>query len=115
MHLDVDDSCVFIDVMNLLPILAAVGCLEQTALFVWTPKPTERTDINNVGIFRVNSDPTDLKGLFQPHVLPGFATISRFVNTISPGNTVTWICLTGSNPNDIRIGLTDFHVPDGNR
>ena len=62
----------------------------------------------------MNSQSSRLERLFEPHVLPSFATVERFVDAIAPRNTVSGIRFAGSHPYDVRIALGYLDVADGN-
>ena len=105
-----------IDVENFLPGLTAIDCLEQSSFRVLVPhKSAQRTDPNDVRILRMNGECPGLKRLLQPHVLPGLAAVSRFVNAVAPGNAVAGIGFSSPDPDDVRIALRDLHVTDRNR
>jgi len=93
-----------VDVVNLVPGLAAVGGLEQTAFFVRTIQSSERADINDIGVFGMDDDSANLKGLVKAFVLPVFAAVGREVDAIAIGDGVARVGLAGADPDDVAIG-----------
>ena len=63
-------------VQNFLPGLSPIRCLEQSPLFIRTPKPPEGTYKYNVIVFGMDRDAPGLECLVEPHILPGLTTIS---------------------------------------
>ena len=66
------------------PTLTTVHCLVETALGVVAVEVAENCHVDDVGISWVHDDTTDVTRIRQAHVLPGFASISTFVNTVAP-------------------------------
>ena len=60
---------------------------------------------DGIGIIRTNDNTRDLMGFFKPYIIKGLSTIGRFINTVSPGDTVSLISFSCSYPDRIRILL----------
>src|SRR5438067_12671808 len=58
----------------------------------------------------MDHDAGDVMGLGQSHMLPSFAGVGGFVNTISPGRTLAIVGFTGANPHDRGIGRRDSDI-----
>ena len=80
-----------VDVECFGPGLTAVRSHKDAAFFVWTKRVSERADVNNVRILRIDDDRGNTFGVFEAHVLPGLAAVRRLVNTIAKGNTVAHV------------------------
>src|SRR5258706_1988830 len=100
MHLHIDPPRLVIDIQDSLPGTAAVHGFVEAALFAGAVKPAESANIDDVGIGAMDGDTADLERLLQPHVLPGFAAIGRFVDAIAPGDRVSRIVLAVADPDD---------------
>src|ERR1019366_3336108 len=74
LSLHVVDSGFLILIQNLLPVLAAVGCLVNPALRAGPATPSSRHQ-NNVGIPRIDHDPGDDVGFAQADIRPGRSSI----------------------------------------
>src|SRR5580692_2532262 len=61
--------------------------------------------INGIWIYRVNDDPVNVPCILQPHSLPSFARIQAFEDPFANIHGVPWVPFSGSNPNNIWIGL----------
>src|SRR5438093_895047 len=53
---DIRTAAVFINEQRLRPGLTAVRCFEDTALFVRSPRASERSDISDIRVARINLD-----------------------------------------------------------
>src|ERR1043165_641779 len=95
---DVGDACVLADVENVLPRLAAVGSLEQTALAARSPQRTLRGHIDDVRVFRIDGDAADVLGSFETDVFPTAAAVVRLVNTVTIGNAALAVVLPSADP-----------------
>src|SRR6478672_2308334 len=74
-HRQINHARVFVDEEHIVPGLAPVSRLVNTALFVWPPQMTEHSRVDNVWITRVDDYAADMSGIAQPHVLPGLASV----------------------------------------
>src|SRR5262249_23710215 len=83
-HDEIGRPGLVIDVQNLLPGLAAIGRLEDAALFVGREQVAQRRDVDDVRVDRVDDDASDVLAVLQAHVLPGAAGVGRFVNAVAP-------------------------------
>jgi hypothetical protein len=68
---------------DFLPVLAAVCGAKHSALFVRSEYVTLRADVNDIGIVRMNAHASDLPGVLESDVLPGFAGVRRFIDAVS--------------------------------
>ena len=102
-HDDLDNTDLLGDIEDLLPRLAAVGGLEDTALFVVGVLMTERSDIHDVIILRVDDDATDVVSVVEAHVLPCAPRVSRLEHARAGIRTTRHHRLAGADPDQIRI------------
>src|SRR5262249_54470064 len=112
-HDDVNHAGLVIDVVDLLPGLAAVGGLEQAALRVGAVEAAQRADVDGVRVLGVDHNLADLEGLLEAHVLPGLAAVGGLVDAVAPGNRVARVGLAGADPDDVLVGGGDADVADG--
>src|SRR3954467_8765333 len=76
---------------------------------------SERADVNDVGVLRMDGDGGDVLRIFEAHVLPGLAAVSRLVNTIAKRHAVAHGRLARADPNDFRITRSERDVADRHR
>jgi hypothetical protein len=69
--------------VNLLPGFATIDGLEDAALIVGAELMSERGDIDDVGIVRMNANCADLLRVLQAHVLPRFPGVGGFVHAVA--------------------------------
>src|SRR4051794_12341778 len=60
-----------------------------------------------VRTLRVHDDPSNRAAIFEPDVLPGFPTIDRSIDAISPAGRIPVVSLAGTDPDDVWIGRSD--------
>src|SRR5262245_20426260 len=72
---DVGESSVLVNELDIGPSLAAVGGLVNSGLFVLAEETAERSDVDGVGVLRVNNDARDGLRLFQSDVGEGLAPV----------------------------------------
>src|SRR4029079_3436094 len=84
-----DGSGVLVLIKNLLPRFATIGRTKHAALFVGAVRMTERSDVNEIRIARIDEDRADLLGVAQAEMLPRLATVSRFVHAVAGGEIRT--------------------------
>jgi hypothetical protein len=63
-----------------IPGLATICALVNTTLFGIFIQVTHCSYVNNIRIVGMNANAAYMPGIFQPHGLPGFATINSFPN-----------------------------------
>ena len=61
----------------------------------------------------MNGDSTDLEGLVKSHVGPSLTAVSRLIDAVAPRDAVARIGFTGADPDDIRVGLANGDIADG--
>ena len=59
---DFGGTSVLADVENILPGLSAIGSLKESSFAAWSPEWSLRSYINDVGVFRINRDATNMFG-----------------------------------------------------
>src|SRR5580698_5690289 len=69
---------------------------------------TERADVHDVGIMRINDNAADLARVLQSDVCPGFAGVGRFVDAVAGAESGANVRLTGANVENVGIGWRDF-------
>src|SRR5262249_44827121 len=80
---EVEHACLVVLKPDTLPGLAPVRGLVQTPFLARPIKPAQRSDVDDVGVLRVNDDLADLVRLFQALVLPRLAAVRRTVDPIA--------------------------------
>ena len=97
-----------------VPVLAAVGCAEHTALLLSAGNPAGRAREHDVGIRGVHQNAADAAGLVEPHVGPRAAGVDRFVDAIADDVAVAdGPRFTGAGPDDAGVGRGDGKRADG--
>src|SRR5689334_12928888 len=92
----------------MLPGLATVGGVVDTAILLRCRQAAERTDVDAIGVCRIDQDATDTPAFGQAHVLPRLPAVGRLVHTVAGYIDVTdRPCLTGSRPDCVRLGWSD--------
>src|SRR6185369_11664810 len=89
--LEIGDAVLIVDVEGLGPGLTAVRSHEHAAFFVWTKSVSERTDVNDVRVLRIDDDGGDSLAVFEAHVLPRLAAVSRLVNSVAERNAIAYV------------------------
>ena len=106
-HHHIDHTGLIVDKQNLLPSLPAIGGFINTSLRVAPVQSTCCTYIHGIGVPWVDQDACNLIRSVQTKVLKGFSTIDGLVNSVSIGDRIPRIDLSGSHPEDffvVRIG-----------
>jgi len=80
-HIDAAGVLIFVE--NFLPALATIGRAKNAAFGVRSKRMAERSYERDVGIIRIHDNFADSATVVQPNVLPGFAAIERFVDSIA--------------------------------
>ena len=109
----VDASGVLIFVENFLPGLAAIGRAENTALGVRSVGMAERGHENDVRIVGIDDDFADGAAVAQANVLPGLASVERFVNSIAVRDVSANAGLACTHVNRVVIGVGHGEAANG--
>ncbi len=72
----------------------------------------EGSDVDDIRVFRMNDDPSNMVGFLESHVFPGLTSIFGFVNTITPVRASGIISLACPNPNHIRSRRSHSDISD---
>ena len=102
-HDQIGEARVFVDELDVVPGLAAVGGFEDAAFFVWAKQMAQHGDIDYVRIFRIDNDPRDGLRIGETHPGKGRAGVRRFVNPIAKARALAVVGLAGADPDDVRI------------
>src|SRR5688572_788115 len=109
------DAVLVVDVKSFGPRLAAVSRHEHAALIIWTKSMSERADVNDVRVLRIDGYCRNAFGIFETHVLPCLPAVSRFVNAIAERNAVANVRFACSDPDNIVITRSERDVADRER
>src|SRR6266508_2177503 len=90
-NLQIGHAVFFVNIQGFGPVLTTIRCHENTAFFIWPESMTKGSNINDVWILRVDNDGGDMFRILESHVLPGLATIRRFVYSIAKRDAVAHI------------------------
>src|SRR6185503_19303952 len=104
---DVADAGVVADVQHPLPFRAAVGRLVETALAARRPQRALRSDVDDVGVARVDQDLADVLGGGQPHALPRLAGVGGLVDAVPEMRAALAGVFTGAEPDDAGVFRID--------
>src|SRR5215218_5287159 len=103
---------VLVAVKDQVPRNSAGFATVDAAFFVRTVGVTERGDVDDIGIGRVDAHLGDVAGFGQPEMRPGIAGVGRFVDAVAVGNVTANRCLTHSGVDHVRIGVGDGQRAD---
>ena len=104
---DVRAPRVLIDKEDALPVLAAVHGAVDPALLLRPVGMHEGADVDDVGIGRMDGEPGNAPGLFEPHQRPGRPRVRGFVDPLPDGDVAADLPLAGPGPDDVGIGQGD--------
>src|SRR5262249_51832842 len=107
------DTRLIVDEQNFLPRLTAIPGAIHTAI----GSPAERialaSYVDDVGVFRMDLDLTNLSDLFQSGELPRPAGVGRFVDASPQNHIGPNGFASGADIHDVRIGVR--HINRANR
>ena len=112
---DIGDARIFRNGEHVLPCLAAIRGAVEPALAAGTPKRALCGNPDGVRVAWVDDDFADMFAGLEAHVLPGTATIFRFVDAIPPADAALCVVFTAAYPDDVRAFWVDGDGPDGVR
>ena len=104
-HFKINHSGIFTLVQNFLPGGAAILGAEDTALLIGTSEMTDRTNIHDLRISRMDDDPRDLAGVFQSDIGPALTAVHGFINSIAVGDVTAKSVLPRTDIKNLRICL----------
>ena len=110
---NIHKTCILINKLGIAPGFSAIHGSKQAPFFVRTPEMPQGCDINNIRIGGMDDNATNMMGITKPHILPCPAAVSRFINPVSPGRTLTIVRFSSTNPDYTRIGRRHGHITDG--
>ena len=93
---------------------AAVGGLEYASAADRAVDIADGRHPHDVRILGMEDDPADVEGVLQSDVLERDAAVGGLIDTIAPCGGLRPL-FTGADPDDVGVGLIDFHVADGCR
>ena len=94
-------------VQHLLPRIAAVLRPEHPALLVRPERVPESSDVDQVRVRRMDSDPRDVPRVLQTHVLPRLARVRGPVHAVAVGNIAADAGLARARVDHVGIGLAN--------
>jgi len=115
MHDEIDYTGALVTIEDLLPGLAAVGGLVDTAIGVVRPFVPGGSHIDDVGVGRVDLDTGNRVRVGQPHVLPGVTTVDRLVDPRARHRRTENVGLACAHPDDVLVGRRQGDVTDRGR
>ena len=98
---------------GLLPGLATVDGFEDATLIVVAGHVAEGGDPDDVGVARVYADAADLAGFDEADILPGAASVHRFVDTVAVGGIAADAAFAHAGVDDVGVGFGDGDGADG--
>ncbi len=104
---DVDDACPVGHELHQLPGRASIFGLIESAFWVGAPRRTQRGDVDDVRVRRMNDDAADGLGLLEAHRLPGQAAVRRLVDAAPWRDRVARVRLAGAGPDLHRVARCD--------
>jgi len=85
-----------------VPGAPSVSGTVKASLGVGRPRIADGTGIDYIRIHRVNDDTVNVPGQFKTHALPGTAAVQAPVYSVTAGDAVARIALTGACPDNVR-------------
>ena len=82
-HKDIVYAGIFTNFEHFLPVFPAISGFIESTITTRTPNRTFGSYINYIAVFRINHNFTNMLGVFQPHIFPGFAAIVAFIKPIA--------------------------------
>src|SRR5579875_1171398 len=73
----------------------------------------ERSDVDDIGIARIDDDAADLLRIAQPDVPPSLAAVCGFVDTVARAERGANVRFTGAGVEHVRIRRRNFQRADG--
>ena len=92
-----------IHIKNFLPGLTSIHGPEHTALFVGAKSVSYGRNENMLGVSRVNKEGSDMLGIPQSDVSPGFSAIERLIDSITERNVVPQALLSRAYVNNVGV------------
>ena len=104
---DIDRAGVLILAQHLLPGRATIGRAIDSALLVRPKSVSDRGDENDVWIFRVNDDRSDMAAVLQTDMAPVSSSIDRLINAVAVGDVSAQGRFARADIDDIVIARCD--------
>ncbi len=109
---ELDGPDLVADVKDLLPVLPAVGRLEDAALGVRREQVPHHGDVDDIGVLGMDEDPGDMVRVAEAHVRPGLAGVDGLPDAVAGARAAGAIGLARSDPDDLGIGRGHGDVAD---
>ena len=106
-HREIDDARAVVDKEDLFPCLAAIGGAENAPLFVGAEHMAERSDVDMIGVVRMDADLANLSRIAKADVLPRLPRIRRAVDAVTGGDIASGAGRSRPNVDDVRIRRSD--------
>src|SRR5207253_6488557 len=111
-HDKIGKACVFVDELDVVPGLAAVGGFVDSTFLIRSEQVSEHRHVNYVRILRIDDDAGDRLRILEAHLREGLAAIGRFIDAVAEARTLAVIGLAGPYPNDVGIRRRNGDVPN---
>ena len=93
---------------NAIPGLAAIGGAKDTALLLVSGGAAQGADKDVVGVLRIHNDAANAACVVEAHMLPRFAGIDRFIDTVTGDIAIAnGPGFAGTGPNSAGVGWRD--------
>ena len=113
-HREIGGTGRVIDLKHRLPGLTTVAAPIDTALFARPPDLSLHSDVNQIGVVRMDNHTGNLPGLGQPDMGPGLTGIGGLVHAITmTGGYAPDGRLARANVDNILVGLSHCYGTDG--
>src|SRR5262249_59115205 len=109
----IGDGGVVADIEDLLPELAAVGGLVETAVAAGRPERPLGGDIDNVAVARIDDDLADVLRPREADVLPRLAAIVGAVDAVAVADAALTIVLARADPDGVGVLRIEGDGADG--
>ena len=96
-------TCMLVYEKNIIPAFTTVFGHIYTPISTFTPEWSICRNIDNIRIFWMNDNISDMFRVFKSHIFPWCTTINWFINSIAVRHRSLIIIFTCTNPNNICI------------
>ena len=100
---DIGDAGVVVDLQNLVPRLAAVGRLVESAIAALLPERPLRRDVDRVRIARVDQDFADVFAGLEADIPPRLPAVGALVNAVAVADAALAVVLARADPEHTRV------------
>ena len=114
-HDEIHNADTIVYVKDFFPAVSTVDGFEEASFFVERVEVTDRRNVHDIGVARVDQYLPDVVRVREPHVLPRFTGVNGLEHTGSRIGAAGHEHFTSGDPDDVRVRLRHSHVADRER